>query len=32
MYTAEDLNKAQEELELWEKRWDNYSGNNPNKY
>lgn len=32
MYTIEDFNKANEELKLWQKRWDNYSGNNPNKY
>ncbi len=32
MYTSEDLEKANAELALWEKRWDNYSGNNPNKY
>ncbi len=32
MYTLEDLIKAQEELALWEGRWERYDGNNPNKY
>ncbi|EKC5521520.1 TPA: hypothetical protein ACPVW6_004210 [Vibrio parahaemolyticus] len=32
MYTLEDLRAAQEELDLWQGRWDRYDGNNPNKY
>ncbi|HHF3171018.1 TPA: hypothetical protein ACPJ1O_004398 [Vibrio diabolicus] len=32
MYTLEDLRAAQEELDLWQGRWDRYGGNNPNKY
>ena len=32
MYTLEDLEKAHEELDSWNDRWANYSGNNPNKY
>lgn len=32
MYTLEDLYIAQEELALWQDRWDRYDGNNPNKY
>ncbi|CAK2039539.1 conserved hypothetical protein [Vibrio crassostreae] len=32
MYTLEDLQAAQTELELWEGRWERYDGNNPNKY
>ena len=32
MYTLDDLKKAKEKLDFWNKKWDNYSGNNPNKY
>jgi exonuclease VII small subunit len=32
MYTLEDLEKAQAELDAHLKRWENYGGNNPNKY
>lgn len=32
MYTLEDLEKAQAELDRWEKAWSDYSGNNPEKY
>jgi hypothetical protein len=32
LYTIEDLNQAKEELDSWNRRWENYSGNNPNKY
>lgn len=32
MYTIDDLNKAQEELNDLNRRWENYSGNNPDKY
>ena len=28
----EDLKKENDNLELWEKRWENYDGNNPNKF
>jgi len=31
-YTSDDLKKAREELKLWQKRWENYSGNNSDKY
>ena len=31
-YTIEDLEAAKAELELYEKRWENYDGNNPDKY
>ncbi len=31
-YTLEDLEQAKAELESWGQRFDNYSGNNPNKY
>ncbi len=27
----DDLKKAEEELKLWEAKWENYDGNNPNK-
>ena len=32
MYSIEDYEKAKEELARWRQKWDNYSGNNPNKY
>lgn len=32
MYTLEDLETAQHELEMWQGRWERYDGNNPNKY
>ena len=32
MYTINDLELAQIEMDQWNERWDNYSGNNPNKY
>ncbi|WP_407353298.1 hypothetical protein [Luteimonas sp. R10] len=32
MYTIADLEKAKAERETIEARWDNYSGNNPNKF
>ena len=32
MYTLEDYEKARAELTLWNERWDNYTGNNPDKY
>ena len=32
MYTLEDLDKAMSELARWQKKWDDYSGNNPDKY
>ncbi len=32
MYTLDDLKKAQDTLTTWSERWENYSGNNPNKY
>ncbi|OED52279.1 hypothetical protein BEI46_18390 [Aliivibrio fischeri] len=32
MYTLNDLKEAEDNLALWEKRWENYDGNNPNKY
>lgn len=32
MHTLEYLRAAQEELDLWQGRWDRYDGNNPNKY
>lgn len=32
MYTLEDLEKAKAELAVHQKRWENYDGNNPNKY
>lgn len=31
-YTRDDLKKAQAELRRELERWDNYSGNNPNKF
>lgn len=31
-YTLADLEAAKEELAAWNKRFDDYSGNNPNKY
>lgn len=32
MYTLQDLTEAEAALDALQKRWDNYSGNNPNKY
>lgn len=32
LYTLADLEKAQLELDREIERWDNYNGNNPNKY
>lgn len=32
MYTLEDYAKAKAELICWNERWDNYTGNNPDKY
>lgn len=32
MYTLKDYEDAKAELARWNDRWDNYSGNNPNKY
>ena len=32
MYTLADLEQAKAERSLIEARWDNYSGNNPNKF
>lgn len=32
MATLEDLAAARAELAAWEKRWEDYSGNNPDKY
>ena len=32
MYTIADLEKAKAERSAIEARWDNYSGNNPNKF
>ena len=32
LYTHKDLEAARDELRDWKKRWENYSGNNPNKY
>ena len=32
MYTLEDLEKAKERLASLERSWENYSGNNPNKF
>jgi hypothetical protein len=32
MYTLEDLENARKKLESIQKHWDNYMGNNPNKY
>ncbi|MEW6613015.1 MAG: hypothetical protein ACOY5C_12270 [Pseudomonadota bacterium] len=32
MYSLRDYEEAKAELEQWKKRWENYSGNNPNKY
>lgn len=32
MYTIADLEKAKTERSAIEARWDNYSGNNPNKF
>ncbi|MEZ8741088.1 hypothetical protein AB6E21_13720 [Photobacterium swingsii] len=32
MYSLKDLKEAEENLALWERRSENYDGNNPNKY
>lgn len=32
MYTLEDYENAKAELASWNERWENYSGNNPDKY
>ena len=32
MYTKDDLDQAKAELERVQKAWENYSGNNPDKY
>jgi hypothetical protein len=32
MTLQEQYEAAQKELAAWERRWDNYDGNNPNKY
>ncbi|MGY1426517.1 hypothetical protein [Lysobacter sp. A289] len=32
MYSFADLEAAKADRKSWEDRWDNYSGNNPNKY
>lgn len=32
MYTLDDYEKAKSELRRWSDAWDNYSGNNPDKY
>ena len=32
MYTQNDLNEAQAQLDLLEEKWERYDGNNPNKY
>lgn len=32
MYKLEDLDEARQELKRWRDRFDNYDGNNPNKY
>ena len=32
MYTLEDYKKAKAELTRWNEAWDNYTGNNPDKY
>ncbi|WP_429209915.1 hypothetical protein [Aeromonas veronii] len=32
MYTLKDLEEAKANLERCQKRWENYDGNNPNKY
>lgn len=32
MYTLEDYEKTKVEYASWVKKWDNYSGNNPDKY
>ncbi|MDQ0080991.1 hypothetical protein J2W35_001328 [Variovorax boronicumulans] len=32
MYTLDDYNLAKIELDALNQRWENYSGNNPNKY
>lgn len=32
MYTLDDYEKAKAELQGWLQRWENYSGNNSNKY
>lgn len=32
MYTLKDLEEAKTNLERCQKRWENYDGNNPNKY
>jgi hypothetical protein len=32
LYTLDDLEKARDNLKIWSKRWEDYSGNNPNKF
>ena len=32
MYTLEDYEKAKAELTCWREAWNNYTGNNPDKY
>jgi len=32
MYTLKDLEEAKAELQVLSNRWENYNGNNPNKY
>ena len=32
MYTLDDYEKAKAELAHWQRVWENYTGNNPNKY
>jgi hypothetical protein len=32
MYSREDLEAAKAELESWQRRFENYDGNNPDKY
>lgn len=32
MYTLEDYKKAKAKLARWNDAWDNYTGNNPDKY
>jgi hypothetical protein len=31
-YTLADLERAKSDLAAWQQRWDNYTGNNPDKY
>jgi hypothetical protein len=31
-YSLQDLDDARAELKRWQERWENYDGNNPNKY